>query len=330
MDKTPPNPIRVVFALLPHSTAIDWAGPAEALRIANQWLAANRQPARFRIEFASPEPQTLSSVGVTLASLAPLPERWDGPGWIVLVGQPGGALDLRTPQARALLRWLRVQPLAEGRLELVTICAGAMIAAHAGLLDGRRATTHHLYLDDLRKAAPRCEVLGNRVFVLDAPVFSSAGMITGIDLMLHRIGALCGDALAARVAQAMVMPLRRGPHDPQLSPFLAHRDHLHSALHRVQDAVSAQPQTDWTVPRMAALAHTSSRHLARLFAEHAGVTPLAYLRRLRLASAQAALQAGQGVTQAAAMAGFNSDTQLRRAWRQFGLPGSPSASWAQG
>jgi transcriptional regulator GlxA family with amidase domain len=76
---------------------------------------------------------------------------------------------------------------------------------------------------------------------------------------------------------------------------------------------------------MADVAHTSPRHLTRLFVEHAGVAPLAYLRRLRLATAQLALQSGANVTRAADISGFSSDTQLRRAWRQFGLPGSPSA-----
>jgi transcriptional regulator GlxA family with amidase domain len=80
------------------------------------------------------------------------------------------------------------------------------------------------------------------------------------------------------------------------------------------------------LPRMAEVAHTSPRHLTRLFMEHAGVAPLAYLRRLRLASAQLALQSGANVTQAAAQSGFGSDTQLRRAWRQFGLAGSPSSA----
>lgn len=319
-------PIRVAFALLPHSLVLDWAGPAEALRIANQLLRAGGRPERFVIDFVSPTPSSVGSVGVMLSGLPPLPTAWDGPAWIVLVGLPGRTVAVDTDEARALLHWLGGQRLGAGRLELVTICAGTLLAAHAGLLAGHRVTTHHHHLDELRTAAPDCEVVANRVFVLDPPVSSSAGVTTGIDLMLHRIGEVCGEALAAQVAQTMVVALRRGPHDPELSPFLAHRHHLHAALHRVQDAVSAQPQADWTVPRMAEVAHTSPRHLTRLFMEHAGVAPLAYLRRLRLASAQLALQSGANVTQAAERSGFGSDTQLRRAWRQFGLAGSPSSA----
>jgi transcriptional regulator GlxA family with amidase domain len=164
----------------------------------------------------------------------------------------------------------------------------------------------------------------NRVFVEDAPIYSSAGVTTGIDLMLHRIAQTCGEAIAAQVAQTMVVALRRGAHDPELSPFLSYRNHLHPALHRVQDAVSHTPAQAWTVVTMAEVAHTSPRHLTRIFADHAGLSPLDYLRQIRLATADAALRSGLNVTQAAAQAGFSSDTQLRRAWHQFGKTGTPS------
>ncbi len=326
MDPESERPIRVVFALLDHSLVLDWAGPAEALRIANQYLRARGQRERFVIEFAGPAPTSVTSVGVQLCGLQPLPTRWDGPAWVVLVGLPGRTISVESDGARQLIHWLRGLRFEAGRLELLTICAGALLAAHAGVLSGRRATTHHHHLQELHEADARCEVVANRVFVLDPPVYSSAGVTTGIDLVLHRIGELCGAALAAQVAQTMVVAQRRGPHDPELSPFLAHRHHLHAALHRVQDAVSERPQHDWSVPRMAEVAHTSPRHLTRLFVEHAGVAPLTYLRRLRLASAQLALQAGASVTRAAELSGFGSDTQLRRAWHQFGLEGSPSAA----
>ena len=77
------------------------------------------------------------------------------------------------------------------------------------------------------EADPTCRVQSNRVFVTDGPVCSSAGVTTGIDLMLHRISGVCGPVVAAQVAQALVVGLRRGLHDPELSPFLRHRHHLH-------------------------------------------------------------------------------------------------------
>ncbi len=326
-DVTGSGLIRVVFILLEDSLVLDWAGPAEALRIANQCLRAAGQPERFSIEFAGPAAATRGSVGVQLCGIAPLPERWATGecAWIVLLGQPGRTIDVSGEGSRALLHWLRGQRLAPGRLELVTICAGAVLAAHAGLLAGRRATTHHQHLEELKAVEPRCEVAANRVFVADGAIHSSAGVTTGIDLMLERIAATCGPAVAAQVAQTLVVAMRRGPHDPELSPFLHHRNHLHAGLHRVQDAVSQQPRAAWTVPGMAELAHTSPRHLTRLFVEHAGIAPLEYLRRIRLAVAETALRSGRSVAQAADLAGFSSDTQLRRAWHQFGRPGTPSA-----
>lgn len=322
--------VNVYFVLLPNSLILDWAGPAEALRMANQALMAKGQSPRFALHFVSPLPSATSSVGVALGGLQPLPDlqatdKSAATSWVVLVGQSGdGALRVEADAPRAVLHWLRGLRLTAGRLELVTICAGAVLAAHAGLLAGYRATTHHQHLDELRLAEPQCDVVANRVFVEDGAVYSSAGVTTGLDLVLHRISAECGPALAAQVAQTMVVALRRGPNDPELSPFLAYRAHMHPALHRVQDAVSQAPETGWTVPSMAAVAHTSPRHLTRLFLDHGGIAPLQYLRRIRLAVAQTALQSGRNVTQAAEMAGFSSDTQLRRAWHQFEATGTPS------
>ena len=324
------TPIRVLFVLLPDSLALDWAGPAEALRTANQVLLGLKQPPGFQLEFIGPEPEPVSSVGLRLRDVQPLPELRvkDGepPVWVVLLGQPGTTVDTRSSPVRATLHWLRGLHLRTSQLELVCICAGSVLAAHAGLLAGVEATTHHHHLAELRTTAPDCHVLSNRVFVGSGAIWSSAGVTTGIDLMLHRIADVCGPVVAAKVAESMVVALRRGPADPELSPFLTHRGHLHPALHRVQDAICRQPQGDWSVAAMARVACISPRHLSRIFAEQAGIAPLQYLRRIRLTTAQAALKAGASVGRAAALAGFSSDTQLRRAWRQSGAHGlSPSA-----
>ncbi|HUR89008.1 MAG TPA: helix-turn-helix domain-containing protein [Ramlibacter sp.] len=318
------TPIPVFFVLLPGSLVLDWGGPAEAFRIANQALAERGKPPRFELRFTGPHDSPRTSVGIAVAGVEPFPAKVPANTWLVLVGTPGNRFDAKQPGAPETLRWLRtLSPGREG-LHVITVCAGALLAAHAGLLDGRRATTHHEHLDELRKVAASCEVVVNRVFVIDGCIASSAGVTTGIDLALHLIAQECGAPLAARVAQALVIGLRRGPQDPQLSPFLAHRDHMHPVLHRVQDAVCADPQREWTVARMAEVGHASPRHLTRLFVEHAATAPLLYVRRIRLALAQAALASGQGVTQAAELAGFSSDTQLRRAWHRLGLAGTPS------
>ncbi|MBA4264351.1 MAG: AraC family transcriptional regulator [Comamonadaceae bacterium] len=318
------SPIEVLFVLLPDSLILDWAGPAEALRIANQCMQAAGRPAAFHLRFVGPQPRARSSVGAMVSDIEPLPTQLPDPCWVVLVGQLGTRIAVDNQPACQLMAWLRGLQLGAGKLELLTVCAGAVLAGHASLLDGRRATTHHQHLDELRSVAPACDVVGNRVFLMDGPVCSSAGVTTGIDLFLHRISMVCGPALAAQVAQGMVVALRRGPNDPELSPFLRFRDHLHPAIHRVQDTIGQQPQADWSLPRMAEVACTSPRHLTRLFLAHAGIGPLAYLRSIRLDLAEAALRSGHSVTQAAELAGFSSDTQLRRTWHLLGKAGSPN------
>lgn len=318
-------PVDVHFVLMNDSLLLDWAGPAEALRMANSWQQKHGQTPAFSLHFVGPCSHARSSVGAQVTGLAPLPDLSVAthPQWVVLVGQSGDRLALESAPARELLHWLRGLRLEQNRVELVCICAGAVIAAHAGLLAGRQATTHHHHLDELKQAAPDCTVLSNRVFVLDPPLSSSAGVTTGIDLFLHRIASVCGPALAAQVAQAMVVAMRRGPSDPELSPFLRYRDHLHSALHRVQDAVSQRPQEPWSAQAMANVACTSPRHLSRVFLTHAGVTPMDYVQNIRLDLAQAALSNGCTVGRAAELAGFSSDTQLRSAWRRQGRRGTP-------
>ncbi len=309
--------IDVLFVLMPESLVLDWAGPAEAFRLANQSLARMSKPPVFSLRFVGPDAEAMSSVGARLAAIEPLPEALRSPTWIVLIGKPDEAAHKHKTQTRALTHWLRsiATQLQSNSNKLVTICAGALYAAEAGLLAGARATTHHLEIDALRKLEPRCDVQANRVFVIDDThhICSSAGITTGIDLAVHLIAQQCGEAVAARVAQVMVMPLRRSENDPEHSPFLLGRHHLHAAIHRVQDAITQSPQDEWSVPRMAEIACTSPRHLARLFAEHVSLTPLAYLRHIRLQIAERAHDAGQSVTQSAMSAGFSSDTQLRRA-----------------
>jgi transcriptional regulator GlxA family with amidase domain len=153
-------------------------------------------------------------------------------------------------------------------------------------------------------------------------VASSAGITAGIDVALHLIAEECGEPLAASVAEDMVVYLRRSDRDPEQSPFHLHRGHLHATVHRVQDAIIDEPDRDWSMAALARAGHTTERHLLRLFLEHACVSPLSYLRAIRLERARQALERGTSVTRAAEVAGFRSGLQLRRAWhRQWG--GSP-------
>ncbi|QJR10505.1 HTH-type transcriptional regulator CdhR [Usitatibacter rugosus] len=321
------QPIDLLFIVAPNSLLLDVAGPAEAFRLANVHREARGLPPRFRLRFAGPTAGVSTSVGLSLSGLEVLPSRLNTPTWVVVAGQPSTHSGKVTPAITAITQWLDrmlAKPLAseDTAHRLLTICSGALLAARAGLLTDRRCTTHHELLHALRKLAPDAQVIDNRVFVVDGSVASSAGITAGIDLALHLVAEECGEALAASVAHDMVVYLRRSQRDPELSPFLVNRGHLHAAVHRVQDAIGAEPDRDWDMAALATIAHVTERHLLRLFVEHAGVSPLRYLQSFRLERARQSLERGASVTQAAEVAGFRSGLQLRRAWsRQWG--GSP-------
>jgi len=321
------HPIDLLFVIAPHSLLLDIAGPAEAFRLANLHRKAQGLPPRFRHRYSGPTADVPTSVGLGLVDLEPLPERLSPVTWVVLVGQPTAQLARVTPTIAAIAEWLKDrlgQPLlADGSPHrLLAICSGALLAARGGLLAHRRCTTHHELLTTLRVLAPEAEVIDNRVFVVDGPIATSAGITAGIDLALHLIAEECGESLAGSVAEDMVVYLRRSPRDPELSPYLMHRRHLHPAVHRVQDAIILRPDREWDMAALAAVGHATGRHLLRLFNDHAGVSPLQYLRSIRLERARQSLEGGATVTRAAEVAGFRSALQLRRAWKgQWG--GSP-------
>src|SRR3954469_2438597 len=319
--------IDVLFVIVPHSLLLDIAGPAEAFRLANQHREARGLPPRFRLTFAGPVTTPATSVGLALADLVSLPEQLETPTWVVVVGQPTAHVKQVTPEIALTAQWLRDR-LHEALLDpdtphrLVTICSGTLLAARANLLGSRRCTTHHELLHMLRELAPRAKVIDNRVFVVDGPIASSAGITAGIDVALHLIAEECGEALAAEVAEDMVVYLRRSPRDTELSPFHMHRRHLHPTVHRVQDAIVSEPERNWDMASLAHVGNAAERHLLRLFIDNTGISPLHYLRLIRLERARQSLEYGATVTRAAAVAGFGSDVQLRRAWsRQWG--GSP-------
>jgi transcriptional regulator GlxA family with amidase domain len=313
--------IDVLFVINTRSLLLDIAGQAEAFRLANLHRSYQGLPPRFQLRFAGPEPKLTTSTGLQVCNLEPLPEKLSRPTWIVLIGQPSAQVQKPDEGASDTVRWLSVilgtqLQSKETPHRLVTICSGALLAGRAGLLDKRRCTTHHDLLDLLRRLAPKALVENNRVFVLDGPVASSAGITAGIDLALHLVAEECGEPLAATVAKDMVVYLRRSPRDPELSPFLVHRSHLHPIVHRVQDAVNHAPEHAWTMADLSTTGHVTPRHLLRLFVEHAGISPLHYLQRIRLTFARQALERGANVTQAAECAGFTSDLQLRRTWQR--------------
>ena len=319
--------IDVLFVIAPDSLLLDIAGPAEAFRLANLHRDRGGESPRYRLRFVGSECSVASSVGLSLAALEPLPETLEAPSWVVVVGQPKAQVDQRTPAIATIEAWLArtlAKPLRTkgSPHRLVTICSGTLLAARAGLLTNRQCTTHHELLEALHALAPDAHVVDDCVYLADGPIASSAGITAGIDLALHLIAQDCGEALAVTVARDMVVYVRRSPLDAELSPFLAHRRHLHPVVHRVQDSLAADTKRNWDMTTLADMAHVSERHLLRLFREHASISPLEFLSTIRLERAKKSLERGASVTLAADAAGFQSALQLRRAWRrQWG--GSP-------
>ena len=309
--------IPVYVVLLQRTLLLDAAGPLEVLRAANR----DQQEVRFVVHYVGPESSIISSIGLTLAKIEPLPKTLPDGAMVVLSGgvdyimMPGVQVVPRKDghSETAVVKWLRA--MVRPGHKVVSICSGAMLAGRAGLFDGYACTTHYSVCAELAALAPEAKVLENRLFVEDGERYSSAGVTAGVDLMLHIVAQLAGLPLAVSIARYMVVYLRRSGADPQLSPWLEGRNHIHPAVHRVQDAITADPAKSWTLRALARIAGASSRHLTRLFQEYAGMSITDYKNNLRVALARELItQTSLDMEQVAERAGFGSTRQLRRAW----------------
>ena len=311
------SPRRIpTYVVLPARTLLlDVAGPLEALRYANR----AQDQVQFDVRYVGALPEVTTSIGLRISDIEPLPEMIGQGAMIILSGHTdepmdaGHLMDPLDAGTDETVAWLR--RVVEPQTLLVSICSGALLAARAGLLDGVSCTTHFSDCGALAAVAPAARVLENRLYVEDGNRYSSAGITAGIDLMLHIIGRLTSPAISAAVARQLVVYLRRAGTDPQLSPWLEGRNHIHPAIHRVQDAITADPTRDWSLETLAPIAIASPRHLSRLFNDHAGMSIPDYLNKLRVALAQQLLtETRLDIEHVAEKAGFNSSRQLRRAW----------------
>ncbi len=308
---------QIYFVMLPQLVLLDLAGPAEAFRIANR-----KVPDSYILHFVGATKSLQSAIGLQLSALEPLPSRLTEQSIVVLTGVTGETVDLDEPATQKVISWL--QSGVTSAATLVCVCAGSVVAGKAGLLDGRDCTSHHTHIDELRSVAPEARVLENRIFVEDGSVLTSAGVTAGLDLALHVIGIHLGPRIAAEVARDLVVYMRRSGSDPALSPWVQHRNHLHPAVHRVQDAVVRKPAASWTAGELASVACTSPRNLTRLFAEHAQCSPLDFVQLVRFAFAKELVaQSTLDLERIAARVGFRSAQQLRRVWARW-EPRSPS------
>lgn len=230
----------------------------------------------------------------------------------------GGDLLPTTPAAPGLIEALRA--LAPRSDRLAAICTGAFLLGAAGLLDGRRATTHWKYIATLAAAFPAAAVETDALFIHNGNVHTSAGVTAGIDLSLALLELDHGGDLARRVAQALVVFLQRPGGQSQFSPSLLIPRPSTPSLRAVTDSIAADPAADHSADALARRAAMSPRHLTRLFHTEIGTTPRAYVDSVRLHAACTALEQGATVTEAVTRAGFAGGDALRRAFRaQIGV-----------
>ncbi|MGW0563636.1 GlxA family transcriptional regulator [Streptomyces sp. NPDC003016] len=217
-----------------------------------------------------------------------------------------------------------VAALAERSGRVAAVCTGAFALAAAGLLAGRRATTHWEHAAELARRFPEVTVTPDAIYVQDGRVLTSAGVTAGIDVCLALVEQDRGPEEARRVARDLVVFLQRPGGQSQFSAASRTPPTRDPVVRPLLDAVVADPAADHSPRAMARRAGVSTRHLTRLFRDRTGTSPAGFVEGVRLEAARILLEGGAGVTGAAARSGIGSDESLRRAFaRHFGV--TPSA-----
>jgi len=231
----------------------------------------------------------------------------------------GGGTTSREPHRPAMIELVRRAVRTHRRV--AAICTGAFVLAEAGLLDGRRATTHWFYARELQKRFPKTKIDEDRIFINDGPIWTSAGMSAGIDLALALVEDDLGAEIAKSVARKLVLYHRRGGGQSQFSTLLE----LSPKSDRIQTALAfarANLHTPLTVPRLAEAAHLSPRQFSRAFRAETGQSPAKAIENLRVEAARSLMeQSSHPIEVVARQTGFSDRDQMRRAFlRAFGQP----------
>ncbi|MEV7031051.1 DJ-1/PfpI family protein [Streptomyces sp. NPDC093272] len=294
----------VVFLLLPGLHLLDLAGPAQVFSTAADF----GQP--YALSYVAERPEVPTAQGLPLVARLDWPAL--GPDDLIVVpGWRAPTLADSPAVGGDSLRRLREHHAAGGTV--ASVCAGAEALGRAGLLDGRRCTTHHDVQDELARRYPGTTVVRDVLHTADDRVVTSAGIASGIDLALHLIATRHGPALAAQVARDMVVYARRNGHDPQASAMLRHRSHLDDTVHHAQDLLDARFDQALPLSALAAAVGVSERTLTRLFTRATGgLTPLRYQQTLRLERAEHLIGHGATTDAAARAVGFEDPRMLRR------------------
>lgn len=323
-----PPPVRhIVFAVAPDLVLLDACGPIEAFWRAELAASAAAEPTAgsgphaYRISVASVEGGVLP----TFAGLPVLTQRLDDldPASIDTLIVPGIAIDDTTPLDARLVAW--IADCAPRVRRVAAVCTGAFFLAAAGLLDGRRATTHWRNAAQLARRFPRVHVDPDPIFLCDerdgGAVWTSAGVTAGIDLALALIEADCGHAVAMQAARRLVVFMKRPGGQAQFSEALAAQASAGGPFDALHAWMAANLHTDLSIERLAERASMSPRTFARRYVELVGRTPARTVAAMRVeAAAQSLAQSRLPLKRVAADCGFGSEQNLRRAFeRRFGV-----------
>jgi transcriptional regulator GlxA family with amidase domain len=238
----------------------------------------------------------------------------DKPFDTLVVG--GGEIAPSTP---GLIEFVREAPKRHRRI--AAVCTGAFVLAEAGLLDGRRATTHWMHARDLQRAYPKAHLDEDRIFINDGPIWTSAGMTAGVDLGLALIENDLGPELAKAIARKLVVYHRRGGGQSQFSTLLElspRSDRIQAALAYARDNL----HKPLSVPELAEAAHLSPRQFSRAFHAETGQSPAKAIENLRVEGARNLMeQSRHPIDVVARQTGFSDRDHMRRAFlRAFGQP----------
>ena len=298
---------RIGFVVFPGFQTMSLAA-ASAFEFANITVGETVYEVGYFSETGGP---IVSSFGMTVQTQA-----FDRPAFDTLLIGGGVGIPESTP---ALLAFLREAPQASRRV--AAICTGAFLLAQAGLLDGRRATTHWLLARELQQHFPSVKVEEDRIFLIDGSIWTSAGMSAGIDLALAMVEKDLGPAVARQVAQQLVVYHRRAGGQSQFSALLE----LEPKSDRIQKALTyakSHLQSELSVEQLAAAANLSLRQFSRAFRAETGQSPAKAVERLRVEAARSMMeQTRHPIEVVARETGFADRERMRRAFlRAFGQP----------
>ncbi|WP_276207102.1 GlxA family transcriptional regulator [Mycobacterium alsense] len=291
----------IVIVVFDDVTMLDVAGAGEV------FAEANRFGADYRLKIASVDGRDVTTSIGTRLGVTDAISSIESADTVMVAGSdnlPRRSIDPELVEA--------IRSIAGRTRRLASICTGSFVLARAGLLDGRRATTHWHDARLFARAFPAVTVEPDAIFVRDGDVYTSAGISSGIDLALALVEADHGTDLVRDVARWLVVYLKRAGGQSQFSVLVEADPPPQSPLRKVTDAISADPAANHDVKNLAARASLSTRQLTRLFQSELGTTPARYVEMVRIDAARAALDAGRTVADTARVAGFGSPESLRR------------------